>query len=137
METRRAVSHARRLTTPGGRLLPLGPSDVRFDLEAHPRHWFRTLHDCLCPMLKQLEGTAVPILCWRGLGNNSQLRSHWAMCAPPLADASLDRRLQNAYKSTRRGRTPVKLGALRRRRRGEEALRTRGAPKTPGARVSR
>jgi len=25
------------------------------------------------------------------------------MCAPPLADASLDRRLQNAYKSTRRG----------------------------------
>ena len=42
------------------------------------------------------------------------------MCAPPLADASLDRRLQNAYKSTRRG----------------EALRTRGAPKTSGARVS-
>ena len=42
------------------------------------------------------------------------------MYAPPLADASLDRRLQNAYKSTRRG----------------EALRTRGAPKTSGARVS-
>jgi hypothetical protein len=38
------------------------------------------------------------------------------MCAPPLADASLDRRLRNAYKSTRRG----------------EALRTRGAPKTSG-----
>jgi hypothetical protein len=43
-----------------------------------------------------------------------------AMCAPPLADASLDRRLQHAYKSPRRG----------------EALRTRGAPKTPDARVS-
>jgi hypothetical protein len=39
---------------------------------------------------------------------------------PPLADASLDRRLQNAYKSTRRGEVP----------------RTRGTPKTPGARVS-
>src|SRR5215470_4417758 len=92
------------------------------------------------------------ILCWQGLGNNSQLCSHWAMCAPSLADASLDRRRQNAYKSPCRGRTPVKLGALRRRRRGEggplnwppsahlvagnEALRTRGALKTPGARVS-
>jgi hypothetical protein len=43
-----------------------------------------------------------------------------SMCAPPLADSSLDRRLQNAYKSTRRG----------------AALRTRGAPKTSGARVS-
>ena len=62
--------------------------------------------------------------------NPSRLRTHriggstteWriSMYAPPLADASLDRRLQNAYKSTRRG----------------EALRTRGAPKTSGARVS-
>jgi hypothetical protein len=26
-----------------------------------------------------------------------------SMCAPPLADASLDRRLQNVYKNTRRG----------------------------------
>jgi hypothetical protein len=43
------------------------------------------------------------------------------MCAPPLADARLDRRLQNAYKSPRKG----------------EALRIRGAPNTPGARVSR
>jgi hypothetical protein len=76
------------------------------------------------------------MLCWQGLGNNSQLCSHWAMGAPPLADASLDRRLQNAYKSTRRGRTPVTLDAHRRRRRGEEVLRTRGALKTPGARVS-
>jgi hypothetical protein len=58
------------------------------------------------------------------------------MCAPPLAHASLDWRLQNAYKSTRRGRGAVKLAPLRRRRRGEEALRTCGAPKTPGARVS-
>ena len=41
------------------------------------------------------------------------------MCAPPLADASLDRRLQNAYKSPRRG----------------EALRTRRS-ETSGARVS-
>ena len=43
-----------------------------------------------------------------------------SLCAPPLADASLDRRRQHAYKSPRRG----------------EALRTRGAPNTPGARVS-
>src|SRR5438093_3691540 len=39
----------------------------------------------------------------------------------PLADASLDRRLQNAYKSPRRG----------------EALHTRGATTTPGARAAR
>ena len=38
------------------------------------------------------------------------------MYAPPLADASLDRRLQNAYKNTHRG----------------EALRTRGALKLQG-----
>jgi len=42
------------------------------------------------------------------------------MCAPPLADASLDRWRQNAYKRPRSG----------------EALRTRGAPNTSGARVS-
>src|SRR5262249_51581055 len=42
------------------------------------------------------------------------------MGKPPLADASLDRRRQNAFKSPRRG----------------AALRTRGAPQTPGARVS-
>src|SRR5207244_10261264 len=40
---------------------------------------------------------------------------------PPLADASLDRRLQNAYKSPRRG----------------EALHTRGATTTLGARAAR
>src|SRR5215510_783582 len=38
-----------------------------------------------------------------------------------LADASLDRRRQNAYKSPRRG----------------AALRTHGAPTTPGARAAR
>ena len=77
-----------------------------------------------------------PMLCWQGLGNNSQLCSHQAMGALPLADASLDRRRQNAYKSTRREGRPLHWDALRRRRRGEEALRTRGALKTPGARVS-
>src|SRR5215468_10128337 len=53
---------------------PWGPSDVRFDLVAHPRHGFRTVDDCLCPMLKQLEGTAVPISFRRyspGLRNTS------------------------------------------------------------------
>src|SRR5215470_10285435 len=35
-----------------------------------------------------------------------------SMCAPPLAHASLDWWLQNAYKSTRRGRGRVKLRAL-------------------------
>src|SRR2546423_13865162 len=42
------------------------------------------------------------------------------LCAPPLADASLDRRLQKADKSPRR----------------DEALRTRSALTTPGACVS-
>ena len=42
---------------------------MRFDLEAHPRHWFRTVDDCLCPMLKPLEGTAVPIRCRRSSPN--------------------------------------------------------------------
>src|SRR5262249_22294564 len=72
-----------------------------------------------------------------------------AMGNPPPADTTLDQRLQNAYKSTHQGRAPVKLvsggggkgrytlrSPLRRRRRGKDALHTRGAPKTPGARAS-
>jgi hypothetical protein len=38
-----------------------GSSDVRFDLEAHPMHPFRTVDGCLFHVMKQLEGTAVPI----------------------------------------------------------------------------
>ena len=38
---------------------------MRFHLEAYPMHWCRTVDDCLCHMLKQLEGTAVPISCRR------------------------------------------------------------------------
>lgn len=60
-ETLRAVPHARCLAKPGGRPFYLGPSDVRFDLEAHPMHPFRTVDGCLCPVRKPLEGTAVPL----------------------------------------------------------------------------
>jgi hypothetical protein len=60
------------------------------------------------------------------LGNGT-LRRQSQICdtqprgKPPLGDASLDRRLQNAYKSLQSG----------------EALRTRGATRPPGTRAAR
>jgi 2-keto-3-deoxy-L-rhamnonate aldolase RhmA len=61
METLRAVTQARKLIKPGVDCLTWGPSDLSFDLEAHPEHPFRSVDDCLRHVLKQLEGTDVRI----------------------------------------------------------------------------
>ncbi|MBM3225057.1 MAG: hypothetical protein FJZ47_14820 [Candidatus Tectomicrobia bacterium] len=57
IETLTAVTHARQLAKPGVDCLTWGPSDLSFDLEAHPEHPFRTVDDCLRHVLKQLAGT--------------------------------------------------------------------------------
>jgi 4-hydroxy-2-oxoheptanedioate aldolase len=61
IETLHAVTNARHLAKPGVDCLTWGPSDLSFDLEAHPLHPFRTVDDCLRHVLKQLEGTEVRI----------------------------------------------------------------------------
>jgi 2-keto-3-deoxy-L-rhamnonate aldolase RhmA len=61
IETLTAVTHARQLAKPGVDCLTWGPSDLSFDLEAHPTHPFQTVDDCLRHVLKQLEGTDVHV----------------------------------------------------------------------------
>lgn len=61
IETLTAVTHARQLAKPGVDCLTWGPSDLSFDLEAHPEHPFKTVDDCLRHVLKQLEGTDIRI----------------------------------------------------------------------------
>ena len=61
VETLTAVTHARQLAKPGVDCLTWGPSDLSFDLEAHPEHPFKTVDDCLRHVLKQLEGTNIRV----------------------------------------------------------------------------
>jgi len=61
IETLTAVTHARQLAKPGVDCLTWGPSDLSFDLEAHPTHPFQTVDDCLRHVLKQLEGTDIRV----------------------------------------------------------------------------
>ncbi len=41
--------------------LTWGPTDLSFDIEAHPKHPFQTVDDCVKHVLEQLEGTDVRI----------------------------------------------------------------------------
>lgn len=61
METVRAVTNARRLAKPGVDCLTWGPSDLTFDLEAHPEHPFKSVDDCVRHALRQLEGMEAKI----------------------------------------------------------------------------
>jgi 2-keto-3-deoxy-L-rhamnonate aldolase RhmA len=61
IETLTAVTHARQLAKAGVDCLTWGPSDLSFDLEAHPAHPFQTVDDCLRHVLKQLEGTDIRV----------------------------------------------------------------------------
>ena len=44
-----------------GGLPDLEPSDLSFDLEAHPEHPFKSVDDCLRHVLQQLEGTDIRV----------------------------------------------------------------------------
>ena len=61
MESIQAVSNARQLAMPGVDCLTWGPNDLRYDIEAHPRHPFRTVDDCVQHALDQLEGSTTRI----------------------------------------------------------------------------
>jgi 2-dehydro-3-deoxy-L-rhamnonate aldolase len=55
------VTHARQLAKPGVDCLTWGPSDLSFDLEAHPEHPFKSVDDCLRHVLQQLQGTDIKV----------------------------------------------------------------------------
>jgi len=56
LESLEAIINARKLAKPGVDLLAFGPNDLRFSLEAHPEHPFKTLDDCIQHVVKQIEG---------------------------------------------------------------------------------
>ena len=41
--------------------LTWGPADLSFDMEAHPKHSFQKVDECLVNVLHQLEGTSIRI----------------------------------------------------------------------------
>ncbi len=61
LESLEAVINARKLAKPGVDVLFFGPNDLRFSLEAHPEHPFKTVDDCICHVLKQMEGSDVRV----------------------------------------------------------------------------
>lgn len=61
MESIQAVSNARHLAKPGVDCLTWGPNDLRYDIEAHPQHPFRTVDACVQHVLKQLEGSTTRV----------------------------------------------------------------------------
>ena len=61
METIDSVTNARKLAKQGVDCLTWGPTDLSFDIEAHPKHPFQTVDDCVKHVLEQLEGTDVRI----------------------------------------------------------------------------
>jgi 2-keto-3-deoxy-L-rhamnonate aldolase RhmA len=59
IESVEAVTHSRQLALPGVDCLSFGPIDLQFSLNAHPRHPFRTVDDCIRYVGRALEGTTI------------------------------------------------------------------------------
>lgn len=57
LESIRAIENARALAKPGVDYVAFGPSDLSFDLEAHPEYRLRTVDDCMRHVAEQLRGT--------------------------------------------------------------------------------
>jgi 2-keto-3-deoxy-L-rhamnonate aldolase RhmA len=64
IESIHAVTNARLLAKPGVDCLSWGPTDLQFNMEANPRHPFRSDDDCVRYVLSQLQGTQTK-LCYR------------------------------------------------------------------------
>ena len=64
VESIAACSDARLMAKEGVDCISFGPMDLTFDLEAHPRHPFKTVDDCVRNVAEQLQGTGVAA-CYR------------------------------------------------------------------------
>ena len=62
LESIDAVSNARSLAKQGVDCLSFGPMDLRYSLEAHPHHPFKTVDDCVRHVVEQLRDTSVAVL---------------------------------------------------------------------------
>ncbi len=54
-----AVSNARQLAREGVDCLSFVPNDLRFSMEAHPHHPFKSVDDCVRHVVEQLRDTTV------------------------------------------------------------------------------
>jgi len=70
-----AATNARKLAKPGVDCLSFGPADLTFSLEAHPRHPFKTVDDCVQYVCEQLADTDVAV-CFRN--GRPDTREHYA-----------------------------------------------------------
>ena len=57
LESVAAVTRARQLAKAGVDVLAFGPNDLRFSLEGHPHHPFKTVDDCIAHVAAQLQGS--------------------------------------------------------------------------------
>ena len=61
IESIASVTRSRQLAKPGVDCLSFGPNDLRYSIEAHPHHPFRSVDDCVRHVAEQLEGTGVQV----------------------------------------------------------------------------
>ena len=64
VESIAACSNARLMAKEGVDCISFGPMDLTFDLEAHPKHPFKTVDECVGHVAEQLQGTGVAA-CYR------------------------------------------------------------------------
>ena len=59
LESVEAITNARKLAKPGIDVLSFGPNDLRFSLEGHPEHPFKTVDDCIRHVAEQMEESTI------------------------------------------------------------------------------
>ena len=64
IESLSATLHAHKLARPGVDCLSIGPSDLGFDIEAHPHPPYRSVEECVGAIAKSIAGTETAI-CFR------------------------------------------------------------------------
>lgn len=71
LESVEAVTKARRIAKAGVDCLSFGPADLSFSLEAHAKHPFKTVDDCVDHVVEQLQDTDVAV-CFRNSPEDRQ-----------------------------------------------------------------
>ncbi|HJO83320.1 MAG: aldolase/citrate lyase family protein [SAR202 cluster bacterium] len=75
LESLKAVTNAKQLAKRGVTCFTWGPSDLTFDIEAHPRHPLKSVDDCVRHVIEQLKGTDVKV---NFRNYDPALRDHYA-----------------------------------------------------------
>jgi 2-keto-3-deoxy-L-rhamnonate aldolase RhmA len=75
IESLNAVLHAHIFALPGVDCFSFGPTDLTFDIEAHPNPPYGRLEDCVEAVARSLEGSQTA-LCYRN--GTPDTRQHWS-----------------------------------------------------------